>query len=224
MKVNLQEVLELEDQFSQHKYHGAIQSNEFTSNKEGVLPILISAPHATKHWRNGRVKSADIYTGSIALLLYQLTGCHVMVKTKIGEDPNYVVGGEYKEILSEFCRTHSIHTIIDLHGASSEHSFDIEMGSNFGESLSDDKARRIAQVFQNHRFKVALNGTFAASHKGTITNYVSQELGIDAVQLEINKEYRNPRNELELFLKMVDCLRDIVTTVGNHGESRGRFS
>ena len=44
----------------------------------GNIPVMLSAPHAVNHFRNGQKKWADLFTGGIAVYLQQITGCHLI--------------------------------------------------------------------------------------------------------------------------------------------------
>ena len=81
-------VIKYEKYFSRNKYNG-YGRDEFKI-KEGNIPVMISAPHSINQFREGQLKYADMYTGGIALLLHELTGCHVIFSSKYkGKDPNY---------------------------------------------------------------------------------------------------------------------------------------
>ena len=56
--------------------------------KSGTLPIIISAPHTYRHFREGRVKEAERGAGVIAMALGDMKGTHWMVKAREdGDDP-----------------------------------------------------------------------------------------------------------------------------------------
>ena len=59
--------------------------------RTGRLPILISAPHGARHWRNNKWKQEDEYTSSLAVILAERTESHVIfVKNATREDPNHL--------------------------------------------------------------------------------------------------------------------------------------
>ena len=70
----------------------------------GKLPILVSAPHAVRHYRQKKIKMSDQFTGLIAYLLNRLTDCHAIATTKLnGGDPNVDNPCLYKERIAEIC-------------------------------------------------------------------------------------------------------------------------
>lgn len=207
----LDQVLGFEEMFSQNSYQGDTSGEGAFQYKKGNLPVLISAPHAIEQYRNGDIKSADIYTGSMALFLHNLTNSHVLFASQIGDDPNYVEGGSYKEKIQEVIDEHNIQYVIDLHGASSSHPFDVDLGTAGGVSLADSKVSMMQDHFYENDIKtVTENHTFAAETSGTITNHTYHKLGVPAVQLEISRTYRNPRQDIESYYKMIQALTSIV--------------
>lgn len=207
----LNRILDYEKMFSQNSYQGDMEGKDPFKFKKGNNPILISAPHSTEKYREGSIKSADIYTGSIALLLQHFTDSYVIYTTRIGEDPNYIENGKYKERIKRIVEEHNIQYVLDLHGAANSHPFDVDLGTAGGVSLADSEVALIQNEFQsNDIHTVTENHTFAARTSGTITNYTYHQLGVPAVQLEINKKYRNPREDLSSYYKMVHTLVKIV--------------
>lgn len=202
----------IEKQFSYNSYNGYPDSILPYSIKLGSGNVLLSAPHAVNHMRENSVKVADLYTGAIALLVQMRTNAHCIYSNRIAdEDPNYTIGGQYKETLKELCRHHEIDLILDLHGAHRSREFAIDLGTIYGQSISDQKVLTIKELFQQNGIKdVRVNDTFAASHPGTITHFASKVLKIDAVQLEINRFFRNPKSNVAAFSSLLDSLTAIV--------------
>lgn len=51
---------------------------------------MVSVPHAVNHYRNGKIKLADRYTGGIARYLHKVTNCHLIYNCKFNNcDYNY---------------------------------------------------------------------------------------------------------------------------------------
>lgn len=76
IKMRIKKIKELNRVFEHNRYNGSgKESFEFI---DGNIPILISAPHAVNHFRNGAVKYADKLTGGLAKFLHNETGCHVI--------------------------------------------------------------------------------------------------------------------------------------------------
>lgn len=57
---------------------------------KGDMPILLSAPHAVKQIREGKIKEEDRLTGAIVEYLCIKTGTNGIVRTyNHNDDPNY---------------------------------------------------------------------------------------------------------------------------------------
>lgn len=181
----------------------------------GNIPVLVSAPHAVRHVRQRKIKKSDEYTGAIAYLLNQLTGCHALAVTKIyGGDPNFNSPCIYKDHLKELCANHPISLVLDLHGAGSDHEFDVDLGIMAGESLlgHTKTLNMIIKHFRAGGLSRVSQNYFAAAGPNTITRFVSQELGIPAIQIEINRKYRVPAQNAQGFNRLMAILTEIINS------------
>ena len=174
----------------------------------GKLPVLVSAPHAVRYYRHKKIKMSDQFTGSIVYLLNQLTGCHAVAPTKLyGGDPSFDNPCTYKEKIAEICRKEKVKFVLDIHGAAREREFDVNVGINFGTLLA--KKTTLAMLehnFQDFGLGRVSYDNFAGSGPNTIANYVARELGIAAVQIEINKQYRVPAQNPQGFHRLMGAL------------------
>ncbi|WP_158734576.1 hypothetical protein [Alteribacillus sp. YIM 98480] len=204
---------ELEKTFANNNYTGITEAERPFHTETGSLPILVSAPHSTKHKRNGSIKEQDDYTGAIALLLHQLTDCHLIYTTKLSdEDPNYTKGGGvYKKKVVDIIHRFKIKYLIDLHGASEKRPFSIDMGTCYGKTMKGDTLCIIENDLVSSSMQgVKQNHHFPACNPNTVTHYANAQTGVESVQLEINKVYRDPICTEELFLRCVNGLRQSI--------------
>jgi len=179
----------------------------------GKIPVLVSAPHAVRHYRHKKLKVSDLYTGSIVYLLNQLTGCHAIATTKVyGGDPNFDNPCLYKQRIAEICRREKVKFLLDIHGAARDREFDVDFGTHGGKTLLLNKSllELVEHNFLDYGFRRISHDRFAASGPNTITNYVARELGIPAVQIEINQRYRSPVQNPQGFHRLLGAL---VTSV-----------
>lgn len=175
----------------------------------GKLPVLVSAPHSVRHYRQKKIKMSDQFTGSIVYLLNKLAGCHSIAATKLyGGDPNVDDPCIYKEKISNFCAVQKVKLVLDIHGSAREREFDVDFGTNNGKNLLNKV--KIVDTLENNFKGFGLSKTsydyFAASGPNTIANFVARELGIPAVQLEINKHYRVPAQNPQGFHRLMGAL------------------
>src|SRR5207247_7003850 len=97
------EAIELEKQFRENGCHGK-KTNPPVLLKKGV-GVMISAPHAVTHYRNGKVKLNEPYTGTLALQLAYRTGASAIIYARTTqEDANYDASGTYKQTLVELIK------------------------------------------------------------------------------------------------------------------------
>lgn len=183
----------------------------------GKLPVLVSAPHAVRYYRQRKIKMSDQFTGSIAFLLQQLTDCHAIAVTKLyGGDPNTDNPCIYKERIAGICARQKIKLVLDLHGAAREQDFDADFGTNGGKTLLNHT--RLPAILERNFQELGLS-KISRDHAGAIgpdavTAYVARELGIPAVQIEINKQYRvpgqNPQGFHRLLGALVQSIRELT--------------
>ncbi len=159
----------------------------------GKIPVLISAPHGAQHYRRDYWKGEDEYTSSLAVVLGQLTGAHVLyARNKSPEDPNQDEPSAYKDLVKQVVQECGVRFVIDLHGSDQNRPYKVDVGilSTKGDNSSCPTYRNIIRNaflgFQDPIF----NQFFPAKGNGTITSFCRKELRIEAAQVEINARYR----------------------------------
>lgn len=214
----IHKALQMEKQFAKDGYMGSHGEPELTVIR-GKIPIVISSPHAVNHPREGRLKLADTFTGSLALQLASLTNAHVIVYSHTAqEDPNYDNDGPYKQqIISLVEETHS-RFVLDLHGIRQSRVEDIAIGTALGKTLGQQTEilNILLHLLRNSDFSnILVNDPhrFNAVRSTTITSFVWRKLNVPALQLEIHKKYRDAKNEPENYIKIVCTLRDVIFAV-----------
>lgn len=170
-------------------------NGDYFETREGNIPILISAPHGAKHLRKGKWKEEDEYTASIAVVLGEITGAHVIyVKNKTYEDPNYIEGTRYKDKIREIIEKDGIKFLLDIHGVNKNRPFKICVGTRY-----DQKERSscptfkdiIEEVLRDFQEPPIFNRRyFKATKEETVTSFARKQCGIESAQVEINAKYR----------------------------------
>ena len=167
----------------------------------GRLPVLLSAPHAAAHMRNGRLKEEDDYTGGLALLAGEISGAHVLYACcKSDTDPNFDLVAPYKIALKHLVRRHRIGFVLDVHGCAAYREFGIGLGTMRGQSCPQHLRLILTTL---HRLgyreggpwlsRIDIDQTFSAAggpRQETITRYCWQKLRVPAAQLEFNSYLR----------------------------------
>lgn len=179
----------------------------------GRLPVLVSAPHAVRHFRQKKIKVSDEFTGSIVCLLNKLTGCHALAAAKLyGGDPNVDNPCIYKDRVRQICAGEKVKLVLDIHGAARTQEFDIDFGTNRGKNTlgQERQLKTLVQNFQAFGLSKISFDHFAASGLNTIANYVARELGIPAIQIEINKQFRVPGQNPHAFYRVLGALAESI--------------
>lgn len=180
----------------------------------GARPVLISAPHATCHTRNGTKKMEEEFTYGVARHLAQATGAHTFLnRWEIAEDPNWDQTSIYKQTLSEITKKHDIQLVIDLHGMTNRHQIGVAVGTMNGRACPDHESM-LEQTFVQAGFQsikpnqlndlASIQGAnwqrlvmnhprFTGGIKShTVTRFVVDELNLPAVQIELTSSSRIP--------------------------------
>ena len=183
----------------------------------GQRPILLSAPHSTKHIRKGHSKMEEEFTGGLARLLAEQTGCHAIYNEwSTTGDPNWDQQSVYKQRLAQIVAQEKIKLVVDLHGMTNRHKIGVALGTINGRACPDYE-RPLQEAFLSSGFddlpvdqlpnlKVQQWDRLVVNHprftggikSQTITRFASQTLGVQAVQVEITSSarivYREPHD------------------------------
>lgn len=168
-------------------------------------PILISAPHGTRTFRNNDREiwhEEDEYTAAMALLLSERCGTSVIANIWRSDmcDPNWHLENQchYKHQMRKLVSEQNIRWVLDLHGAAEtslgsptklvdlgtrkdQHSLDIQHRDQLRELVEARLGANCVSLDQ-----------FSASIPGTITAFCQTELKIQAVQIEMKPSVRIP--------------------------------
>lgn len=186
---------QLEEEFSCNNYYHAGDSFVITS---GDIPVILSAPHSVRHFREGKIKAHDFYTGTIVKLLHSLTNCHIIYSTACeSTDSNYDLNSEYKKRLLEYIKENNIKYCFDIHGISINNPKMVDIGTSptKNEELKAFKGdvELFNQIYKilDSRFpdKIGINNMFKAGPQ-TITSFISESSDCKCLQFEINGLYR----------------------------------
>ena len=212
--------------------------------RAGDIPVMFSAPHACRHKRAGRWKQEDEYTAAIAEWLHQQAGAHAIYIThQIDPDP-HDDGAEniFKRALAAFLKEHPVRLVVDLHGTRGDRDFGVALGTMNDVSCPEYQPR-IIQHIEAHGFRMdeaafsldrlAINHPryTGGLRRPTITRFVFEELGLPAVQIEINAWIRilkrlpassnatsnlapDFQGDARRFVRVMDALARLVEDIG----------
>lgn len=178
----------------------------------GNIPVVITAPHATRPLRNGNRRFSDGGgTAALALAVAELTGAHVIYTTHEGpSDPNYYDDNDFKRELARLIDEVRPRYVLDIHGSHPYRPYDIDLGTMGGQSLLGQEAllhELIASLRGEGLDNLSYN-YFGASKNQTITKFAAG-LGVPAIQVEVNTNYLSPSEgnvEAQRFSQLAQAL------------------
>ncbi len=207
----------------------------------GTQPILISAPHSSRHWRGGDWKQEEEYTAALGCLLRRETGAHLIYgRYLLNPDPHDDDDNSlYKRLIDDLFQAGPISLVLDLHGARGDRDFAVALGTIRGESFTAYEAN-LLNTFQAHGFGFEPESSLdrlVSNHPRytggvrlpTITRYVWRRHHTPAVQIELSAWVRivqrlpsasNAQNgsapyfrgDGQRILRVYEALREFITT------------
>lgn len=187
----------------------------------GRLPVALSAPHAVRQPRPDGGETpphhrSEPYTGPLAIQLHRATGAWAIYATRTAHrDPNHAPFSPYKRHgLGALAARATPRLLLDLHGAHQQRDFAVAIGTS--PVLRTGRAQAEIDLLAR-RLDSALDGAvlvdppaFRADGAGTVAAYCWGVLGLHAVQLEIGRPYRTPRQNPRAYAALFAALRDYV--------------
>ena len=164
----------------------------------GNIPILISAPHSVRHWRDNYWKQEEEYTAALGYWLHRETGAHFIYgRYALNPDPHADAdSGPYKAAIERLFRQTPISLVLDLHGARGDRDFAVALGTMRGESFTDYESA-LRESFEQHGFsadpessldRIVMNPSryTGGMLQPTITRFAWRIHRIPAVQIELS--------------------------------------
>jgi len=128
------------------------EATQWFDTRVGKIPVIVSAPHACMHQRNGEYKQAEEYTGAIALYLANTCDCHaIFTHYQTDEDPNWLSDGDYKKAIADIANKYSVRLLIDLHGMTNRYHMGVAIGTIQGKACQPEK---VVKHFTNAGFNL----------------------------------------------------------------------
>ncbi len=182
--------------------------------KPGTIPVMVSAPHSVKQTRNGKTKSAEYETGTLALLLNEQGHCPCIVKTRnSNDDANFDAVSTYKDALAEYIRENDIRYLIDLHQMAITRGELIDIGTGRGRNIHGRTglAEEIKRLFLQQGIpSVNIDSVFRALNKNTVSATISRTCHIPCFQIEMNSRLLRTEYPAYCFEKVFETLYHII--------------
>ena len=197
---------DLEERYSANNYDG--------SGPDAVLVIpgalrpglILSAPHATNHLRDGALKFADRGTGGLAeLLARELGATAVIAASGRHGDANHDAEHPLKESIASL----SPALVLDLHGMRDreDHPVQADLGAGQGLTPPDLESALRAKLVTSD------GALFTGGKKLTTVTSWAQLRNIPALQIEVTASFRVPTGSDEHLNQLVVALLEALATV-----------
>ena len=165
---------------------------------EGKHKVIISAPHAFIHMRDGEFRYGETMTDVLAKDIAEELNIYAIYKNiSSDKDANYDKECDYKKECLKEVKRNKLNFLVDLHGMKMEREEDICLGTNNYSLLDGDTeiAEKIKNIFLNNGFKnVSIDIPFDAKRKECVSNFIHENANIKTLQIEINGKYRLPES------------------------------
>ena len=196
----------------------------------GTLPVLVIAPHATSYFQEGNLYPGESYTGSMAVLLHKLSGCHSLITSYCAlADPVYYLNSPFVNFLCQLTKKISLKLVLVLHGPewSSARSTNGLIISSWNNSSLINKTEYLHLLISMLKIKDFKEIGFDTCHpelfsfspsisndKKTINHLLFEDLTLPTIKLDIHKRYRVPQLQPTLYSNLYTALAQFLMLVG----------
>jgi hypothetical protein len=194
--------------------------------RHGKVPVVITAPHATKAFREKSYRFADgAGTAALAIALHKLTGATVVYTTYFSpSDPNFYDDNDFKKTLGKLIADSKPMLVLDLHGSSPKRPYDIDIGTMDGASLRgrDELLQKLLSALRSDGIQNLSYNYFAASKNLTITRFAHSK-GVSAIQLEISSTWLLPNAgdlDAHRFAQLTQALARYINDIARPANSK----
>lgn len=180
----------------------------------GEAPVLFLAPHSTTHYRGGRRKYAEFWTGSLAeTLAVLLDGSAITALHPRREAESARSADNFTRMVRLYLGTRPDAFVFDLHGLASGRRIDVNIGS----AGSAGRAAETLRGLLGDDFAATVDDPFEGI--SSIAGMVNDEqLAAGAVQLELGARLRSDTTPLEDIVRLARGLASFARS----GDRRDR--
>lgn len=216
----LKMIASFEKEYASNAYNGHPKASPYAFYS-GTLPMIISAPHAVSHFRNGKNKKPEVYTGAITRYLHETSGIHALIHERNDfTDPNWISGKLYREKLSRHIQQKNLRFLLDLHALHPRRESEIILCTNSFKNLQHQKhfTNIFVDIFKKHGFfKIEIDTLYQASAPYNISRTIATTQHIPCLQIEINAKLIDPHYQKGVPLKKVlQALSMYVRKISQH--------
>lgn len=183
---------------------------------EGTAPVLVSAPHVFAHLRpsmRGVLKQGEPHTDELVKMVCSESGAYgIYLSDKETEyDPNYhqLENNLYKQEISTLVKNKKIKYLLDIHGLSDKHNYDVGITFCMRYRKSKELGDKILVELNKQKDLKDLSYYIGYSPKNfqeTLTQYASEKLKIPSIQIEVARYIREDSKLLKEFSAAISSL------------------
>lgn len=163
----------------------------------GQKPILLAVPHSYPVWREGKIKSRDLFTGLDGRKVVFFDPALGDKSENIQPDPNWYKNSPFRKTVKKIISENNIRAVFDIHGRKSS-------------------AKSLTEFYPNSEFKKSfgkyLNNLPKGKFKKNIQLTMTEDLDlihIPSVEIEIRKDDRTPKNKnfdlvISIIVKLIN--------------------
>jgi hypothetical protein len=205
----------------------ALASTPWFAVDAGEGSIVVTAPHATRPFREGVYRFADGGgTGALARALNRLAGATAIYTVYASpSDPNFYDDNEFKQALERLLARRRPAFLLDIHASHPNRPYDVDLGTMDGASLLGQTRLLPDLVEALHAEGIANLSLdfFSAKQQQTLTKFAAAR-GVPAIQLEINATWLNPSGTDLAAHRFSQLLQALVRFIGRRqpGSLKGR--
>ena len=206
------EVFKLNEKYEMHDHNGVYNKISNLKIIKGNIPIILSAPHSVRQFKNNHFKQSDGLTGGLVEFLsydkdvFGITRIHNKL-----DDPNssnISLAMNYKRAIIDLINNYDINYLFDIHGCSNKHDFAIDIGTNNYSNINDFNDIDMLIKHFSILGKVTVDNKFKATSDTNVSRYINRVTGISCFQLEISEQTRFYNTEL-----LIDSLEGIIDEI-----------
>lgn len=177
----------------------------------GSLPVLVMAPHATAHWRDGELHECDSFTGSMTAVLNRMSSCHSLLTNYCcAADPCWYLETPFRRTFGDIVKAGQIGLVVLLLGASWHEAHGLQISAaGPNEQSSDDYLTRLKNKLSGIEPVI-----IQQEERLPLVTFAAETLGVPIVTLKMHKRYRIPRLQPESFMQVVGQLTDFIQETG----------
>jgi len=192
--------------------YGGVGASGEVLRQAGTVPVLLTAPHAVSHTRDGARKAADVATGGLTLAAALSSGARALIATGFQDhDGNRAPAGPFKDALA--AQLGAVRAVIDVHGMRDEFGVQVCLGTGANPPADNWLLALARAVFTDAGFTVAVNDPYGAMHEHSVTSSVTRA-GLAGLQVEFAASLRRPRDDPAAALAALAALSALAALGG----------